>query len=255
MSPTQTTVRMMYLRVNFLSNGPMRTSRLVRQAMNHAVDRQGLMDAFLGGMGSIENAPVSTGTRWRATDLPPYDFDLDKAKALLAKAGVPNGFSATLATPVGRYYRDREIAEAVAGQLGQVGINLKLVPLEWATYLQQERIERTTTGTKYDISLMAWGVLTRDMDFATMIYDGSNHAWNMGNYDNPDVQKLIEAGRAEFDETKLKDIYAKLQATVWEDAPFLYLFDMPVVNGLLPEVQGFQPEPNELVDWSLVSLS
>lgn len=251
---TQTTVRMMYLRFNFLVDGPMRDVR-VRRAMNHAVDRKGLMEAFLGGQGAETIAPVPTGTRFRRTDLPSLGYDLTLAKKLLAEAGVPNGFSATLATPVGRYYRDREIAEAVAGQLEQVGIRLKLQPLEWATFLQQERIERLTTGKTYAVSLMAWGNLTRDMDFGTLIYDGTNTAWNLGSYDNPKAQELIEQGRAEFDEGKLADLYGRLQAILWEDVPFLSLFELPVTNGLLPGVKGFVPQPNELVDWKLVSLA
>ncbi|MER2535176.1 MAG: ABC transporter substrate-binding protein [Rhizobiaceae bacterium] len=243
------TVRMMFVRFNLGLDGPLRDVR-VRRAINHAVDREALQEAFFGGLGAVATAPVAKGARYWADGLPPYEYDVEKAKKLLAEAGQGSGFRIKFVTPMGRYYRDREMAEAIAGQLQDVGITAEIVPLEWATYLQQVRTERETTGKNYALSLMAWGNPILDVDFGVVPFDEVSNAWNVGDYKNPRVQELMVAGRQEFDEAKLKANYDEMQKLIWEDAPWLFLFEMPTVNGIGKAVTGARQGKNETIDWA-----
>lgn len=242
------TLRMMFVRFNMTFDSPLRDVR-VRKAINHAVDRAAIQEAFYGGRGAIATAPVASGTRYYKDGLPPYSFDLAKAKQLMAAAGQSAGFSMKLATPMGRYYRDREIAEAIAGQLQQIGVKLEIVPLEWATYLQRVRTEWETTGKEYGLSLMAWGNPTQDTDFGVIPFDTVSNAWNIQGYKNDRVEELMTLGRTEFDEAKLQALYAELQARIWDDAPWLFLFEMPIINGMSGTLTGIRQNRTETMDW------
>src|SRR5690606_17835642 len=98
----------------------------VRRAVNHAIDRETIVDNLVGGDGEIINAPchpVQFGCDQSAAVV--YDYDPEKAKALLAEAGYADGFSVKMGS-----YRDRARAEAVQSYLAAVGINAELEILQ-----------------------------------------------------------------------------------------------------------------------------
>ena len=121
-----------YIGLRHHEGGPLADAR-VRQAFNHAVDVDLIIETLLGGLGSprasLLNEPhLDTG-------LEPFGYDPERARALLAEAGYADGFDLTLMTPSGRYTRDLEVAQAVAGFLREVGIRVELVPNEWGRYI------------------------------------------------------------------------------------------------------------------------
>lgn len=94
----------------------------VRQALNYAINRPGIIKAFVGGAAKVAYAPCSHLQFGCTYDVPHYDYDPAKAKALLTEAGYPNGFSTELtvaSTP-------KEQAEVIAANLAAVGVNVKL---------------------------------------------------------------------------------------------------------------------------------
>lgn len=125
-------------------DGPL-TNALVRQAINHAIDRQSILDNLRGGKGEVLKTsciPMQFGcTQDGVTE---YGHDPDRARALLAEAGYPDGFSTELWAA-----RDEDVVAAVAEQLGRVGINVAVrqvkgpslsearrdhkIPMEWAS--------------------------------------------------------------------------------------------------------------------------
>jgi peptide/nickel transport system substrate-binding protein len=108
----------------------------VRRAMNHAINRPQIAEILVGGSAeAIDTAcnPVVFGC---TQDVMKYEYDPEKAKALLAEAGYPNGFDLELWS-----YRDKDIAEAIAADLGKVGINVQLRHVKLAS-LNQARADR-----------------------------------------------------------------------------------------------------------------
>lgn len=245
---TSTTYRTLFIRFNHKTDSPVKDVR-VRRALNHAVDRAALREAFLGSLGKDSTSPVAHTLKYAATGLAPYEYDLDKAKGLLKEAGFASGFSATMVTTTGRYAKDREIAEAIGGQLEQIGVRLQLVPLEYATYLQQVRGERETTGKKYALGLLGWGNLNADIDFSLAPFDAKNSAWNLNDYNNPRAQELIEKGRGPGSEAELAAIYAEAQKLIWGDAPWLFLFELPNVDAMVPSLEGWVGRADEQIRW------
>jgi peptide/nickel transport system substrate-binding protein len=92
--------------------------------------------------------------------LQPYKQDVAKAKQLLTEAGYPNGIDIVLNSPDGRYLKDKEVAEALAGQLTKAGIRTTLKTHEWGTYLNQ--MQYVHNGGP--MSLIGWGNTTWDAD-------------------------------------------------------------------------------------------
>lgn len=108
----------------------------VRQAVAHAIDRQAIIDGAMFGLGT----PIGTHfaphhPAYNADLINTYPFDIEKAKALLAEAGHPNGFKAVIKLPPPSYARRG--GEIVAAQLRKIGIELEIVPVEWAQWLDQ----------------------------------------------------------------------------------------------------------------------
>lgn len=113
---------------------PLRDVR-VRQALNYAVDKQAIADALLLGMTSPGGQPAGTRTFGHNPDIAPYPYDPDKARALLAEAGYPDGFNLNFAVMVQRVPGDSAIYQTVANYLSQVGIRLELQAMTFPTWI------------------------------------------------------------------------------------------------------------------------
>jgi peptide/nickel transport system substrate-binding protein len=117
----------------------------VRQALYHAIDRQGICDALMFGLCDLSVQPIIPG-HWAESPTRPADFyayDPDKARELLAEAGLPDGFSFTLMTPAGLAPYP-EIAEILQAQLAEVGIEAELVPVEPAQMGERMLVRQDT---------------------------------------------------------------------------------------------------------------
>ena len=104
-----------------LKDGPLRDRR-VRQAINYGVDKEGIIRSILEGNGGAVGGPLTPVMFGFASDVKPYPYDPERAKRLLAEAGFAQGISLTLNSPNGRYLKDKEVNEAIAGQLAKIGV-------------------------------------------------------------------------------------------------------------------------------------
>src|SRR5690606_16249071 len=105
----------------------------VRQAIVSAIDRSAVIEAASNGLGKPIGAHMSPGNPAYIDLTGTYPYDPAKAKEYLAAAGLPDGFSATIKLPPVPYARLG--GEVIASQLREVGINLEIIPVEWADWL------------------------------------------------------------------------------------------------------------------------
>ena len=122
-----------YIGIN-TTKGPLADAK-VRQAINYAIDVPTIIDVVLEGAGELANAPIGPRVFGHNADVDAYGYDVDKSKALLAEAGLADGFDTTIWTndnPV-----RMQIARIVQAQLLEVGINCTIEPLEWGSYLER----------------------------------------------------------------------------------------------------------------------
>ena len=124
----------------------------VRLAANYAVDRTAILQRVLENYGQLLHGPFASAWPGYDPNLKPYPYNPAKAKQLLTEAGYPNGIEATFSITSGAFLKDRDIAEVMASQLGEVGIKVRLVPTERAT-LQNTWLAGEFKG----ITSVAWG--------------------------------------------------------------------------------------------------
>ena len=210
----------------------------VRQAINHAIDVEEIIDVVLEGAGTKATGPINDKVFGYNTDLTGYDYDPEKAKSLLADAGFEDGFSTTIWTndnPV-----RIKIAEIVLSHLADVGIDATMEIVEWGAYL-----ERTAAG-EHDMFILGWVTVTGDADYGLYaLYHSSQHggAGNRTFYDNPEVDRLLEEGRTLGDLDERFDAYAQAQQLIVDDAPQIFLYFQTQNVGMQNYIDGFRMHP------------
>jgi len=108
----------------------------VRQAVAHAIDRNTIVKYVVEGRGIVANQPLHEWTEGHDPKMTwPYDYDPKKSRQLLAEAGYPNGFAIDFLSTDGRYTKDKEVAQAIAGFLQAVGIQVKHQSLAWNRFV------------------------------------------------------------------------------------------------------------------------
>lgn len=213
----------------------------VRQAMAHAIDRQAIIDGAMFGYGT----PI--GTHF-APHNPAYvdltgnsAYDPDKAKALLAEAGFPDGFETTLHLPPPSYARRG--GEIIAAQLAAVGIKAEITNVEWAQWL-----ETVFKGKNFGLTIVSH---TEPMDIG--IYARPEYYFQ---YDNPAFQELMTTLNSTTDPDKRTELMQQAQRIISEDYVNGYLFQLAALSVAKAGVQGLWANaPTAATDLSAISWS
>src|SRR5438094_937119 len=184
----------------------------VRQAIQYALDVDEIIKGVLDGK-AMRMATLLTPMHFgfhRA--LKPIKQDVAKVKKLLTEAGYPNGLELTLNGPQGRYVRDKEVAEASAGQLTKAGIRTTVKTFEFVNYLNN----MTYKHKGGPVWLIGWGTPTIDAEtvYNPLFRTGSQ----LGTYSNPDLDGLVEAAQKEMDEKKRLALFHQINKLWVEDA-------------------------------------
>ncbi len=190
----------------------------VRQAIAYAVDADEIIRTVLDGK-AIRVATMLTPLHFGYdASLKPTKQDLAKTKKLLAEAGHGGGLELTLNSPQGRYVRDKEVAEAVAGQLTKAGIKTTLRTFEFVNYLNNY-VYPHKPGPVW---LIGWGTPTLDAEtvYAPLFRTGSN----LGNYHNADFDGMVDQAQTMMDEKKRLEIYHRINKLWIEEAAAVPLY-------------------------------
>lgn len=192
----------------------------VREAMNIAINREAVKRVVMRGQSvpaGIVAPPFIDGYD-KAMDVVPAT-DVARAKALLAEAGYPNGFSVTLACPNDRYVNDEAICQAVTGMFGQIGVRARLSAQPKSIHFAE------LPKGEYDLYMLGWGVPTMDSHyvfhylFETKTDKGGS--WNFTGYSKPRVDELISAMTREVDPGTRAGMVAEVWKTVQDDVVYL----------------------------------
>ena len=212
---------------------------LVRKAVAHAIDRQAIIDGAMFGYGT----PIGTHFAPHNPDyvdlLANSPYDPVKAKAFLAEAGFPDGFTTTLKLPPPSYARRG--GEIIASQLRQIGINAEISNLEWSQWLDE-----VFKAKDFGLSIVSH---TEPMDIG--IYANPEYYFQ---YDNADFQALMVELNATADPAGRTALLAKAQKIISEDYVNGYLFELAVATVAKAGVRGlWVNQPTAAVDLTVVS--
>ena len=198
-------------------NGPTADKR-VRQALAYAIDADEIIKGVMDGK-AVRVATMLTSLHFGYDPaLKPVKQDLARAKKLLAEAGYPNGLEIVLNGPQGRYVRDREVAEAVAGQLTKAGIKTTLRTHEFVSYLNN----MVYVHKAGPVWLIGWGHPSLD---AEAIYVPLFKSPNLFvNWHNEDFNGMVEEAQSQMDEKKRLAQYHRINKLWIEEVPAIPLY-------------------------------
>jgi peptide/nickel transport system substrate-binding protein len=197
--------------------GPTADKR-VRQAITSAIDADEIVKSVLDGKAQRVATLLPNMHFGFDPSLKPIKPDLARTKKLLAEAGYPNGLELVLNSPQGRYVRDKEVAEAVAGQLTKAGIKTQLKTYEFVNYLNN----LVYTHKAGPVWLIGWGQPTMDAEgiYVPLFRSGSL----LSNYYNPDLDGLVDEAQRTMDEKKRLEIYHRINRLWIDDAAAVPLY-------------------------------
>ena len=232
--------RIWYVAFNNLTTGldqPTMDAK-VRQAMNYAVDVDAIVDALFDGFAKPATGYVATGELGYGA-VEPFGYDPDKAKELLAEAGYPDGFSIDMACPAGAYTHFEEVCEAVAAQLGDVGIDVALEIMESGHYWELEA-NKELPPLFGDSWSATGGEAFRRLTGALMGWDASFSSW-----EDEEIVRLLDEIQSTFDRDERKALYEELQVYMKENPPFIYLYEPIAFEAVNTRVQEYKPRSYE----------
>lgn len=210
----------------------------VRQAINHAINMDEIVDAVYFGSGAKAAGPLGPNVLFANQDLEPYKYDPDLAKQMLADAGYADGFDLVIWTNDNQIRMD--IAEIVQNQLNEVGINASMEVLEWGAYLAN------TAAGEHDMFILGWTTVTGDADYGLYALFHSSQFGDAGNrtfYKNEKVDELLDKARTSVDEAERTAAYKEAQEIIREDAPWIFTWTGEDLVGTSAKISGFELHP------------
>lgn len=227
---------------------PRLADKRVRQAFNYAVDKELIIEALLAGYGEVLDAqPVGSHILGYNENVEAYPYDPDKAQTLLEEAGFDFDTPLVLYTPSGRYAADKEISEAIAGMLSEVGVIFEVQPLEWGVW-----IERFNDGTLSPMTFI--GLQTLYPDAFTLLNTHASGSLG-GAYSNAEYDTIIEeAGKTVDPEARL-ELYHQAIEILHDDPLGIYLHQQEDLYAHSSRVEGFVPRPDEMFELGPITVN
>ncbi|SMC98670.1 ABC transporter substrate-binding protein [Rhizobium sp. RU36D] len=208
----------------------------VRQALMMAIDRQTVVDGAWSGLGTPIGSHYTPNDRGYLDLTGVHPYDPEKAKALLAEAGYPNGFSFTIKTPQMAYApRSAEVMQAM---FAEIGVTMTIEPTEFPAKWVQDVFK----GRDYDMTIVAHAE-PMDID----IYARDPYYFN---YTNPAFNEILDKVEASTDPAEQDRLYGEAQKILAEDVPALYLFVMPKLGVWNKKLKGLwenEPIPSNVL--------
>nr|WP_255812756.1 ABC transporter substrate-binding protein [Acidaminobacter sp. JC074] len=203
-----------YLGLN-TESGPMSDVK-VRQAVAYAIDKESIILAARDGVGQIADCVVSENMVGYPDSVKVYNYDVEKAKAILKESAYPDGFTCTLLTLEGHRSKTAQVVQA---NLSEIGIEAEIKILEWGTFVD------TISIGDFDMLTLAWGYSTPDADGIYQLFHSDFIGTsNYSRYNNEAVNDLLDQQKivatVEDKEAIFNDVFAVLD----EDVPIIPLY-------------------------------
>jgi len=228
------------LLLNTTSKGPI-SELAVRRAIEYGVDREGLNKSVFHDLNKVAWSPLMRPTfGYDPSTERIYSFSPEKAQQLLEEAGWKVGSDGirekagqklVVDFPIIGRPRDKAMAESVQASLHDVGIDLRVTPLERAAF------RAVVKQNRYDVNFMWFSY--GDPDVLRTIFDSANiNAFNRARYQVPEVDKMLAEAASTTNKTRRAQLYSRIQQRVLRDAYVVPLVDTITYNAKRAEVQG-----------------
>lgn len=244
---------------------PVLSDKAVRQALYLAIDQEAICDVIYYGTPQPANTFLPKANWAYNKNLPPHEFNLEKAAKILDEAGWkpgPDGIrmkgdlrlSFTNSTTTGNHLR-AQTQQFLADTFKKIGVEMKIknmvAAVLWADFWKLSQFESLMSGTTYTIA--------SDPDVSHRFGSGyipaeTGSGANVLQYKNKEVDGLLAAARKEASIAKRKEMYHRVQELIRDDLPFLPLFSRPLINGSNAKLKGYASNVNVLANtWNAKS--
>lgn len=232
----------------------------VRQAINYAIDKDEIIRGVLLGLGRVATGPFFPESWAYNKEVKAAEYDPDKARLLLEKAGWSDEdgdgilekdgakFSFTVVTNQGNEQR-RMTAEIIQRRLKEVGIELKIKIIEWSAFVSEFIDKR-----RFDAVLLGWG-LGQDPDMYDIWHSSKTKQgeFNFVGYSNSEVDELLLAGRRTFDQEERSRIYHQVHEILYREQPYLFLYvpdSLPIIHSRFKGIEvGAAGIDHNFIEW------
>ena len=207
----------------------------VRKAINHAINKQAIVDRLLRGYGRVMGQPCPSETSCWNPDVEPYEYDPEKSKALLEEAGVTD-LNLEINFPTGVVPQGDILAQAIAADLQKVGVKTTIQQDEWSVFagkLFDFESKQANLGSLFLMYYKAGPTLERVI--ATILHSQRN--WNWEHYNNPRVDELINAAETAPDDEARGEAMREVAQIVHDEAPWLFLYEPFSLWGVSDDIE------------------
>jgi peptide/nickel transport system substrate-binding protein len=239
MEPNLELNRVGVLSYNVLQLNPSRPpmdNLLVRQAMSCAIDRQAIIDAALAGEGKVTGPLTMPAFAQDPGNLFCYEQDLEKAKALMAEAGV-DGFTAKVIAATGEPPVAASEAQVLQSQLAEIGVNLEIEMMELNVYVD------TWLAGDFDMAVAQNGGRPDPYPMYNRYFTKEGNLVKVSNFTDDELDSLMKQGQAETDPAKRVEIFQAFESRLAELSPWLWLSTGYSYTAQLKTVSDFEPSP------------
>ncbi len=226
----------------------------VRQAIAHALNRENYLSVVYQGTATLARNPIPP-TVWGADDrTKPYEYNIEKAKELLKKAGLAGGFETELWTlPVSRPYNPngKKMGELMQSDLAKIGIKVKLVTYDWPTYLKKTR------DGEHTLVQLGWTTDNGDPDnfMGVLLSCGAVKAGsNMARWCDKKYDAIVVKAKTVSDIKARTSQYFKAQEYFAKQVPWVLLAHATVFRGVSKNVENYKLSPIGVEDFYPIDL-
>lgn len=235
-----------YTYLGYNLRNPLFEDKTVRQALTHAIDRETIVESVMNGDGEVAHFPESP-LSWAYDDsnAPKFEYDPEKAKALLEEAGWTPGadgilekdgqkFEFELKTNQGNKVRE-DIAVVVQQQLKEIGITVTPNIMEWSAFLA----DVNPPAWKFDAIILGWSLGT-DPDPSGIFHTKEiEEGLNFINYSNPEADELMDLNMSTMDQDERKEYIVQVNNIIAEEQPYTFLYYPNVHRAMPANLEGY----------------
>lgn len=232
-----------FVYISFNMSDSTLSNQKLREALTAAIDIPSLVTAVYRDSAQVADSYMSSSVFAHAS-MAPKTYDPEKAKQLLAEAGYPNGLE--LKIKLNEDTTFATIAEIVQNMWSEIGVTATIEPMEQATYLEQ------ANAGQVQVAIASSNAVSGDPDNALMIWRTT--AVNAIQACDPEIDKYLDAGGQEFEDTPRKQIYQEVQTYLWDKCYGIPLCFPNVTYGTSSKVEGFQHHPGSTPDLATVTV-
>lgn len=238
------TTRSVYIGLDTINN-PATKRREFRQALNYAVDVDAIIEHVLKGKAKRLSTVFLPHFDGYDKDIEPYPHDLEKAKSLIRQSGYKNEPLTLVFTPA--LHNSKEVAEAVASQLREAGVNVTATQKESSLFRTE-----IAAGKADPLFLFGFGGAMNSPELLTRVGFGSGQ--RISAFANPEFDNLRLKASGTIDPGKAGELWKELQVKFRDEAPAIFLYQQYSTAAYSKRLQGFKPRMDELIDLNTVSV-